>query len=298
MGLEFAEKGNVTVDPDLCAGCGECVTICPERLLSLEDGRARPGAGQFMGCIACGHCMAVCPTGAVSVRGRGLDPADRMDLPGTGLRATAEQLEALLVSRRSVRIFGERDVDREVLVRIVEMTSTAPVGIPPHEVGVVIFHGREKVRAFAEEAGVRFARTAKLFNPLVLALLRPFVGKAQHAVLRDFVRPLLRMIVEERARGRDVFAYDAPAGLLFHHSPFADPADGVIAASYSMLAAESLGLGSCLLGTTVALGRHRDFKDRYGIPREHRIGLGLVLGYPAVEFRGGIRRRLASVRFA
>ena len=93
-------------------------------------------------------------------------------------------------------------------------------------------------------------------------------------------------------------AYNAPAALLFHYGPMGGPGECHIATTYAMLAAESLGLGSCMLGTTEALNQSKPFKSKYGIPPKNKIGLALVLGYPAVTFRRGVRRRLASVAFA
>ena len=86
--------------------------------------------------------------------------------------------------------------------------------------------------------------------------------------------------------------------MLFHHDPQTDPADAHIAATYAMLAAQSLGLGSCMLGTCSALGYARPFKAKYGIPPGNKIGLGLVLGYPAATFLRGVRRKMTSVAFA
>ena len=64
-----------------------------------------------------------------------------------------------------------------------------------------------------------------------------------------------------------------------------------------MLAAEALGLGSCLLGSTVGLNYDKKLKAQYGIPAENKVGLAITLGYPAVKFERGVKRRLASVRF-
>jgi hypothetical protein len=47
----------------------------------------------------------------------------------------------------------------------------------------------------------------------------------------------------------------------------------------------------------VALTRDKRLKAKYGIPRANKVGVTLVLGYPAVEFRHAIRRRLASVNY-
>jgi hypothetical protein len=69
------------------------------------------------------------------------------------------------------------------------------------------------------------------------------------AMFRDFLAVALRGIVEKHTQGEDWLTYDAPCALYFYASPFADPADPLIAATYAMLAAESLGLANCMLGT-------------------------------------------------
>lgn len=298
MGLDLLEKGVPMVDPSVCTGCGLCVQICPDNVLSLHDGKPQAGEGDFLGCIACGHCMAVCPTGAITVTGRGMTPDDAFELPPRSQCATSEQLDALLATRRSIRHFEKRDVDRQTIDRILEMTSLAPMGIPPNDVEAIVFHGAQRVQAFAADACDAFGRMAWFFSPVMLTLMRPFIGRENHRAMRDFVKPLLKILLDKRREGLDCFTYDAPAALLFHHGPMADQADGHIAATYAMLAAESLGLGSCLLGTTVGLNNAKSFKAKYGIPPKNKIGLGLVLGYPAKKFHNGIHRRLASINFA
>jgi formate hydrogenlyase subunit 6/NADH:ubiquinone oxidoreductase subunit I len=67
MGFSFHVRGQPEVNHGLCTGCGQCVQICPDEVFTLENQKARPGVGIFLGCIACGHCVAVCPVGAISV---------------------------------------------------------------------------------------------------------------------------------------------------------------------------------------------------------------------------------------
>ena len=298
MGLDLHEFGRLQVDAAKCTGCGQCAAICPSEVLAMQQDLPVAGEGVVLGCIACGHCMAVCPTGAIQVSGRGMRVDDTVPFSPAVQKATAEQCEALWVGRRSIRKFTDEPVDRAALDRIVEMAATAPMGLPPHETGVVVFDSREKVQQFAEVACEAFRRTVKFFNPVTLAVMRPFVGKSQVALLREFVRPLCRTIVEQREQGRDVFTYDPPALMLFHYSPEADAADAVIVATYAMLAAESLGLGSCMLGTTVALSQFTDLKAKLSIPPQNKVSVALSLGHPAVEFRRGVRHRLASVVYA
>ena len=110
----------------------------------------------------------------------------------------------------------------------------------------------------------------------------------EQEVPRDILDRIVRM------------ASTAPMGIPpheFHCGPMADQADCAIVATYAMLAAESLGLGSCMLGTTAALTQDKRMKDKLGIPRANKVGVALILGYPAVTFRAAVRRRLAEVRF-
>lgn len=298
MSYDLCEKGVPSINTATCTGCGLCTEICADQMLSVENGKAKVGRGEFMGCIACGHCAAVCPTGSVTVTGRGMTPDDAFPLPPLDKRATGEQLEALLVARRSVRKFADKDVDRAMLDRILAAASTAPMGIPPSDVGVLVFHGRDKVQQFAADACAAFGDMAWFFHPVTLALMRPMLGREGYVAMRDFVRPLLKTLQEARGRGMDAFTYDAPVALLFHHGLMSDDADCHIAATYAMIAAESLGLGSCMLGTTAGLNHAKTFRTKYGIPPKNKIGLGLVIGHPAVKFHRGLRRRLASVEFA
>jgi len=77
-----------------------------------------------------------------------------------------------------------------------------------------------------------------------------------------------------------------------------DPVDATFACSFATVAAESLGLGSCILGTvSPALERDKELKAKWGIPDAHFPSIAMTLGYPAVTFHNGVRRRFASVTY-
>jgi len=296
MGLDVQATGTPRVDTARCTLCGRCVKVCASDTLAMVDGRLVIARRNFLGCIACGQCMAVCPSGAIEVAGRRFAPTDVLPLPPAAL-PTPEQFDALLLARRSVRRFTAEEIERSVVERILAMAATAPVGIPPTEVSVLVFHGRERVRALAAEAIPIFERLATSFTPWRLALLRPFLGKATTTLVRDFVRPLYTQIAAQWRAGHDTFVYDAPLALLFHAPAASDAADEHIAATCAMLAAHSFGLGTCILGTPAGLNYDPPFKARYHIPPTNKIGLGLVVGHPAVRFTRGIRRQWADLRF-
>lgn len=66
-----------------------------------------------------------------------------------------------------------------------------------------------------------------------------------------------------------------------------------------MLAAESLGLGTSMIGAAAPIiKRNRKLCQKLGIPAGNSPAIALILGYPAVHFRRGITRRFASVGMA
>jgi ferredoxin len=295
----YFERAKPTIDRDTCTSCGLCATVCGGEPLVLREERVEIDPDAAMGCLGCGQCAAVCPTGSITVTGRNLSPADIVELPKESERATPRQLEALLLPRRSIRHFRQEDVPRELVDRILDMSTAAPMGIPPSQVGVVVFHGRAKVKAFSDDVMASLRKTLKIMTPTTLVLFRPFISRADYESLKEFVLPLGSALKRGKERGDDPILYDAPVALLFHRTPYAEPADPVIAATYAMLGAESLGLGTCLIGLVGAfMERDKKLMLKYGIPKGNRLSLVLLIGHPAVRFKRGVRRRYDSVKFA
>jgi len=292
----FNESGRIEIDESTCEQCGLCAGICPAEVLTLKEGRVQTREDSPFGCIACGHCMMTCPQGSIKVTGRGLCPEDLLPLPSREERANADQLQALFQARRSIRKFKEREVEAELLKRIVEMASSGPMGIPPWDVGITIVRGRENVQKIAGEIVRGYEKFIGIFRPWVLALLRLFIGKASYEQFRTFIIPLGKIYVRSRREGRDMLFYDAPAVLIFHHSPYADLADATIACTYAMLAAESLGLGSTMIGgAPPILQRNKGLSRRLGIPEANKPSLTLIVGYPAAKFQRAVRRSFTVV---
>ncbi len=292
----YREPGIVRIDKSTCEQCGQCARICSAEVLVLESGYVRVGDDSPFGCIACGHCMMVCPKGSITVTGRGLNPEDLLPLPLPESRATADQLASLMRARRSVRRFQDREVEPDVLNRIIEMAASGPMAIPPWDVGCVIVRGRNRVQELAAEIIEGYEQFLKIFKPWLLAAMRPFVRRAMYEQFRNFIQPLAQTYVAGRRAGHDILFYDAPAVLIFHHSPYADAADAAIACTYAMLAAESLGLGNTMIGgAPPILQRNKRLCSRLGIPTSNTPSISLIVGYPATHFRRSVRRRFSHI---
>jgi ferredoxin len=291
-----SDSGQVTIDRDRCTVCGECAEVCPSETLSLGDNQITIDPEGIFGCIACGQCMAVCPEECIEVTGRDLSPQDMIPLPPLEKRATYDQLQALLLARRSARRFSSNDVERAVIDQIVASISTAPMGVPPSDVEILVIDNRSKVKEFGDELVAGVKRSMFVLSLFGSPLARPFLGRETYLSMKTFIIPLSKFLVESREQGKDYLLYDAPLAIYFHASSFSDPADAVIAATYSTIAAESLGLGSCMIGTIAPfLGRSKPMMKKWGIPAKNRQGIMVIFGYPTARYRRAVKRRLARV---
>ena len=291
------EWGRPSIDEELCTGCGQCAVICSSLSISMKDGKPVVGADGLLGCLACGHCMAVCPTHAVRVTGRGMTGEDVLPLAAPSARAGADALEALLLARRSTRHYEDRPVERSAIDRLLAIASTAPMGFPPSLVGVVVINGKEKVQELAKDLTAAFRKWLFLGTPVGSVILRLMMDKTSVEMMKNLVLPVAEKIIDARAQNRDLLFYDAPCVILFHY-PMKDTVDSTIACSFATLAAETLGLGSCMIGTVApALQGDKKLKSKWGIPGKNFPSIAMTLGYPSIEFVNGIRRRFASVQY-
>ena len=292
-------NADIKINPELCNGCGLCVSVCKDFTLIIENDKVIKTNSSFFGCIGCGHCMAICPDGAIEIYGRELSPDDMFELPEKDSIASYGQLLALFQHRRSVRDFKDKDVEPDLIEKILTAARTAPMGLPPSDVNVLIFNGKDKTRAFAEDfsdylKGMRFM-TSKFF----LSLMRPFWGKENDEVFKGFINPLFRAYTDEMDKGNNFINYDAPLAIYFYGSPYTDPADPIIAATYAMIAAEALGLGTCMLGAVhpfIQSGRKAGkFREKHNIKYKSKEGLFVIFGYPKFKYQKGINRTFASI---
>lgn len=293
------ETGKISIDFEKCNACGLCVSVCKDFSIVMSESSVIVSENPLFGCVGCGHCMAICPTEAIEIQGRTLSPDQLFDLPEKEKSANYEQLTALLERRRSIREFKDKEVEEELVEKILSAARTAPMGLPPSDVNVLVLRGKDKNRDLANDFCTYLSGMKWFVSDWFLTLMRPFWGKANDEMFRGFVKPVFKAYTENMEQGINLVTYDAPLALYFYGSPYTDPADPIVAATYAMIAAESMGLGTCMLGAIHPLIQNgkkaQQFREKHGIRYKSREGLFVVVGYPAVHYKKGIRRSFASV---
>jgi nitroreductase/ferredoxin len=255
------------IDKKKCRRDGICVAECPVRIIELRDGSPVPepveSAEDF--CIRCGHCVAVCPHGAFAhaeIAVKDCAPVNK------DLRLTVRHVEHFLRSRRSIRTYKEKPIEREKLQRLIEVARYAPSGSNSQRVQWLVLNSKEKVR---EVAGL----TADWMRHLI---------EEDHPVAKGY---RLRGIVDAWDSGVDFICRGA-AGLVITHAPAdyqAARADCTIAITFFDLAAPSFGLGTCWAGLFMfAAAQWPPLRKALDLPEGHACFGAMMIGYPKYTY--------------
>jgi ferredoxin/nitroreductase len=286
-----------TIDYATCTNCGLCARACGARIIRKVNGRYEIHSYEDWDCFRCGNCMAVCPTRSITAEGMSYDMF-------TALPKKAVEFDpffASLLLRRSVREYKKDPVPRGAIGAVIRAAATAPMGVPPTDVEIVVLDRRPDIDALLAE--VRKQYRGLLFmmgNPVTRGIMRLVQGAVMYHALTSHVVPAARHALEQSEAKREYFTYEAPVLMLFHGDRYkvAIEQDCFIAASYASIAALTVGLGTCFSGLVPPVAdRSKEIRAMLGIPKRNGIFAGLMVGYPAVKFKRAIPRDFRGVRF-
>ncbi len=291
------DNATVKIDFNQCSDCGLCSVVCKDLTLTMKKGKITIDNNPLFGCVGCAQCVAVCPEDCIEVEGRTITMDDFVPLPEFKTAANFDQLYSSMFKRRSIRDFKDKDIEQKQIEKIIKAASTAPMGIPPSDVEVVIFKGKEKVKSFVTDFIKYLESIEWMFSKLTIPFWKPFLSKENYEMQKSFLKPLIKFLIERNKKGEDWLLYNAPLAMYFYGSPYSDPADAYIPATYAMLVAESLGLGTCMIGSINPFLKRgaSSLKKKYKINPKNRNGIFLIFGYPKVKYQKGIKRTFAKV---
>jgi len=257
-----------TVDPQKCNQDGICVQVCPVTIIDFPSDSEVPvpAEGAEKHCIECGHCVSVCPTAAFSHNKISPDdcPPIREDW-----QLSPEQAEHFLRSRRSIRNYKQKAVEKETLEKAIHIASFAPSGHNRQPVKWQVVHNKEDVQKISEHV-VQWMRYLLKEQP-------------------DFAKNLhMDRVLEGWDAGLDPITRGAPH-LILNHAEQSDPtaqAACTIALSYLELAAPSLGLGACWAGFVNAAALFwPPLQEELNLPEGDVLYGAMLVGYPKFQYK-------------
>ena len=290
------------IDPDSCIGCGLCVEVCPAKTISMQAGKAVVTGTYSM---ACGHCEAVCPVSAIRVEAleypfvlSAVAVDDRWLPPG---EYDAGQLVRLMRSRRSCRNYKDKEIDRRILEDLVKIGTTAPSGTNCQLWTFTILASRKEVQILGEQlAGFFYKLNRTAAKSWARLYSKMFGGDVLGKYYRRYYKTVREGLLRWEREGVDTLFHGAVAAILVGGKKFASSPleDGLLASQNILLAAHSLGLGSCMIGFAVeAIKRDKHIRQMLEIPDDEIIYGVIALGYPAEKYQKTALRKKVKTRY-
>lgn len=165
-----------------------------------------------------------------------------------------------IFSRRSIRDFLPESVPDHVIRELIAAGTYAPSAVNKQPWRFLVIKNRELMNRLSDKAKeLWIALDASAANPEIIRLAN-MVSRPNFNIFYN--APLLIMI----------FA---------HPNAFSPQIDCALAAENMMLAARSLGIGSCWIGLASPLGQVPAVMSELGVPAEYKLVGSLIFGLPA-----------------
>lgn len=278
------------IDTDACIGCEACVRVCPDRILKIDDsGRAGLYGAT---CMQCGHCYAVCPVEAIDVPF--LETAFALSTAADGNegkvgRVHPETLMALLSMRRSCRCFNKERVGQQVLDDLVRAGVTAPSGTNCQPWQFVVLETRADVIELGAATAAYYHRlNRQAARPWLRFLLRMVGVHALQHYYDNYYDTVRQGLDDWEEQNDDRLFHGAPAAIVVTADARAScpREDALMASQNIVLMAETMGLGTCLIGFVVeAARRDHAIGAALGLEKHQRIYSVIAVGYPDVVYQ-------------
>lgn len=244
----------VTINPEFCTGCGQCVSNCAVSALSpTPDGTVLCNQGR---CFSCGQCVALCPAGAVSMPG--LEPPIPYESSAFDLQP--DVLLNAMRFRRSIRRFTGEKLTRRQIEQLLEAGRCAPTSSNSQSVGFVVLD--KEFEAMRPKIWESFARFAE--------------AKGRRLLLRRYEQYLAN------PGQPDTLFYGGNQMIVVTSER---PVDGGLALANMELMAHAMGLGALYCGfATRAIDNDPELRKYFGVTEKRHLDSCLIVGHTDLRF--------------
>jgi nitroreductase/NAD-dependent dihydropyrimidine dehydrogenase PreA subunit len=271
--------GLLTIDESKCTKDGFCAQECPAVIIRFSE-RSFPKILPIdeARCMDCGHCVAVCPHDALD---HARIPMSKSPSIRKDLQINEAQAIQFLRSRRSIRRYQNRPVEKELIQKLIETARYAPTAGNSQTIEWLVITDKTKLREIGGLTVDWLREIAK--NPQVIAAA-PYIPTAiaawdsgYDAVLRGAPAVVIAMAPKEAMNGL---------------------VDLTLALSYIDVLAQTMELGTCWAGLLEgALSNSETTRAAVGIPGNFTHHYPIMLGYADVKYSRLPERKTPKITF-
>lgn len=264
--------GLITVNEESCIKCGLCAEECPKAIIKMES--SGPVEVNPDGCIACGHCVAICPKEAMdNVK----SPLAQQSAIGDMPKLSPQEAKNFIRTRRSIRSYKNKPVEREKLLQLVEVANLAPTASNTQGISYMIIDDKEKIEAIVEEY-VNWVENHEIYGKILNGITKGYRENKVDTILRSAPSIVLALADKNFSHGRE---------------------NSIFSLTYLELFAPSLDLGSCWAGLLEICARSEGspMLKLLNIPEEKQITGCVMVGYPKYSYKRFTERQPVSVTF-
>jgi len=285
----------VSIDPDTCNECGECVNVCLW-CFSEKDGAIEIDANEN-NCIRCGHCVAICPTNAITHHK--LDMEAFQELGETASIDTSNFVQ-FIRERRSHRRFKEKKILPEHLETLVDVCRYAPTGDNLQNVEILILQNRKKIQKLSSLVIDHLDKFCKIVGKKMGKIASKGTELTEEDKFTLKTYEMAQRFVKSSKEGLEPVFWGAPAVMIFHsHPAMGSPKDDCVIAAHTVtLTARTMGLESCYIGVLeISSQYYPPIMEELNLPPKNKIFSVLALGYPEQKYLRAVDRRPMKVRW-
>jgi nitroreductase len=231
----------------------------------------------WRGCWRCQHCLAVCPVGAISIFGK--KPEDSLVPPPKEMGTYMEQL---IVNRRSCRRYLDKNVDPEIITKMLKAMAGAPTGGNSCNVEYTVIDDKDYVKKIHDIAYAKMDEAAK--------------RHVYTSSFSDFYYTKMKQS-EKTVRKDDLLFCGAPHLFIAHEKCVGKWAEDSkvncnLATAYFELIANAFGLGTVIMSypSDVLAELAPEAEKLIGIPENHYRKLIVGFGYPEIPYARGVQK--------
>jgi nitroreductase/NAD-dependent dihydropyrimidine dehydrogenase PreA subunit len=281
--INVLENTRVIVDIDSCNKCRACSDECSYFYFKEDALHFAEKMDEL--CIDCGKCVAVCPVDAIKLK---VNEQDTLEVVPTKEEIPIfESLLNLFKSRRSRRQFTEKPVSKDLIEKIINIAGRySPTGHNQENVHFTIVQDKNILKQISDESTKQVTNLIRVFEEpegrktLEKAFPPGLIKRIEEVI------PSFKLDIKEIKKGREVWRRNAEIIVIHTPKDALTPIQNcTLAACQIMLAAETLGLGTCSLGyLTYFFNEFRPVGKIIKLPLKHSVGYTLAIGYPKARY--------------